>query len=113
MASQLDPFSRKLNYRCGAPGYTAPEVLNDLSYDTQADVFSVGAIMFALLTRRALFTGKDTNEIVMKNKACRIEPTSSVWCKIKSKARNLLLNLLKEDPNERFTAAQALDHSWF
>jgi serine/threonine protein kinase len=50
MASKLDPFSRKLNYRCGSPGYTAPEVLNDLGYDTQADVFSVGAIMFELLT---------------------------------------------------------------
>ena len=113
MASELDPFSRKLNYRCGAPGYTAPEILNDLGYDTQADVFSIGAIMFALLTRRALFKGKDTNEIVLKNKKCCIEPTSKEWCKMNSKARDLLLNLLNQDPSQRFTAAQALDHSWF
>lgn len=31
--------------RCGSPGYIAPEILNNLGYGTQADVFSAGIIL--------------------------------------------------------------------
>ena len=34
--------------RCGTPGYVAPEILQDEPYDTQADVFSAGIIMYIL-----------------------------------------------------------------
>ena len=35
-------------YRCGTPGYVAPEILADEPYDTQVDVFSAGIIMYML-----------------------------------------------------------------
>jgi serine/threonine protein kinase len=34
--------------RCGTPGYVAPEILNDLEYDTKCDVFSAGIILFIM-----------------------------------------------------------------
>ena len=79
MASELNPFSKKLIYRCGSPGYVAPEVLNDQAYDTKADVFSAGAVMFALLTGRPLFAGKDVDSIIQKNKECNLNLKSIVW----------------------------------
>ena len=36
---------------CGSPKWTAPEVLNGLSYDTAADVWSYGVVLWELLTR--------------------------------------------------------------
>lgn len=54
----------------GTPGFTAPEMLNTGIYDCKADIFSVGAIAYRLLTGQFLFTGKTASEQMAKNKSC-------------------------------------------
>jgi len=41
--------------KCGSPGFVAPEILRDLPYNTQADIFSAGAILYCLATGKQLF----------------------------------------------------------
>lgn len=55
-----DYYSIEGNYlfsRCGTPGYVAPEVLHDETYDFKIDIFSVGCLMFVLLAGRSPFKG--------------------------------------------------------
>ena len=35
-------------YRCGTPGYVAPEILANEPYGIEVDIFSAGVIMYIL-----------------------------------------------------------------
>ena len=52
---------------CGSPGYVAPEILKGRGCDAKADIFSLGAIFYNLMTGRALFPGKTVDEVLKKN----------------------------------------------
>ena len=57
--------------RCGTPGYVAPEILQGKDYDTKADVFSAGVILYLLLFGGMPFGGKDYKAIITKNIECK------------------------------------------
>merc|ERR1712079_948509 len=44
--------------------YRAPEIMLGLLYDTQIDIWSIGATVFELATGRILFTGKTNNQML-------------------------------------------------
>ena len=69
--------------------------------------------MYVMLTGRPLFRGENVNEILLKNQNCELEFTQRYWDKISNEAKDLATGLLKKDPKERLTAAQALEHPWF
>jgi serine/threonine protein kinase len=48
---------------CGTAGYIAPEMFSE-SFDYKADVFSAGATLFKMLTKRSLFKGKPHSNLV-------------------------------------------------
>jgi calcium/calmodulin-dependent protein kinase I len=56
-----------LKAKCGTPGYIAPEILRSMAYNEKADIFSLGVIMYNLLSGKLLFTGKDINEVLVRN----------------------------------------------
>ena len=47
LATRIQPGNPEF-LRCGSPGYVAPEILNNLGYETKADVFSAGVIFYIL-----------------------------------------------------------------
>lgn len=51
----LTPHDEVIHHKCGSPGYVAPEVFSGRGYSYKADMFSLGAVLFNLLTGRYLF----------------------------------------------------------
>jgi len=113
LASFLEDDETLLKERCGSPGYVAPELLADDGYNCAADVFSAGVIMYVLLTGRLVFRGNNLNQILLKNKNCEFDYPEKYWNDISFEAKDLVSRLLTKDPADRWTAKQALTHSWF
>ncbi|CAD8057326.1 unnamed protein product [Paramecium sonneborni] len=110
-----DIYSSSGNYmfsRCGTPGFVAPEVLQDKIYDHKIDVFSVGCLMYLLLTHKQPFRGSNYEEIVMKNYHCQVD-FQSIDNDISFDALSLLKQLLHPKPQFRPSARIALKHNWF
>jgi calcium/calmodulin-dependent protein kinase I len=75
--------------RCGSPGYVAPEILNNLGYGCKVDIFSLGVIMYILLTSKFVFNAKDYNEILRRNKQCKVHFPKKLWDNLSEDAQNL------------------------
>ncbi|TNV85935.1 hypothetical protein FGO68_gene1963 [Halteria grandinella] len=100
---------------CGTMGYIAPETLEGKGYSIKSDIFSVGSIVFSMLTLRNLFSASDQKILMRLNKTCAFEKLSERFAvaRCSKMSCNFVKTLLIKDPARRPTAAQALTHPWF
>ncbi|XP_045573563.1 maternal embryonic leucine zipper kinase [Salmo salar] len=94
---------------CGSPAYAAPELIQGKSYiGSEADVWSMGVLLFALLCGYLPFD--DDNCMVLYRKITRGTYNNPHWL---SPGSILLLNqMMQVDPKHRVTIKQLLDHPW-
>lgn len=97
-----------LTERCGTVGYTAPEILRGALYNFKVDLFSVGVILYILISGKVLFEGKKSEEILKKNWECEFKLASSVVKGIGKETLRVLKSLLNADPDIRMNSADAL-----
>lgn len=53
--------------RCGTPGHVAPEVLNDKEYGSNADVFSLGIVLYMMITKTNPFENSNYDVLIQNN----------------------------------------------
>lgn len=96
----------------GTPNYVAPEVLRKV-YGPKCDIWSAGVIMYTMLSGQLPFaadTLPETYELIALGKYCL---AAEVWRNVSPMATDLLQKLLVVDPEQRFSADEALAHPWF
>lgn len=99
---------------CGTLNYVAPEVLSLVGYGREADIWSVGVIMYLLLRGELPFYSKTKNEIIQKTLHAEINfDKDAAMSSISPSCKSLLRGLLTKEPSKRLTAADALKHEWF
>ena len=94
----------------GTAYYIAPEVLNS-EYNEKCDVWSIGVILFILLSGRPPFDGNDDREIVKSVKNGQYT-MGSEFKNISGEAKDLIKKMLTFDMNTRIPAEEALNHPW-
>ena len=110
-STTYDPNS-KMTQTFGTPYYIAPEVLRG-SYDYKCDLWSLGVILYILLTGRPPFDGKSDTEIMKNVCVGKVNYNLPIFSKISKEGLDLMKKLLVLDTRHRITASDALKHLWF
>lgn len=97
---------------CGTPLYVAPEVLLRQPYGPEADLWSLGVIVYIMLVGYPPFDDNDLVQLVKKIKYKPVKFDGPEWALISEEGKQFLANLLDKDASNRMTAQQALDHDW-
>ncbi|KAG0474345.1 hypothetical protein HPP92_014031 [Vanilla planifolia] len=101
----------RLNDIVGSAYYVAPEVLHR-SYNSEADMWSIGVITYILLCGSRPFWARTESGIFRA--VLRADPNfdDSPWPSVSAEAKDFVKRLLNKDYRKRMTAAQALTHPW-
>jgi len=97
---------------CGTYSYMAPEIFekNKKGYSFEVDIWSVGIIMYQLLTGKLIFDG---NKEEIPNKILRFQPEDLDVSELSDVAANLIKQILVKDPRKRPGINQILYHYFF
>mmetsp|Transcript_8640 Transcript_8640/g.17507 ORF Transcript_8640/g.17507 Transcript_8640/m.17507 type:complete len:400 (+) Transcript_8640:2123-3322(+) len=101
-----------LQSQVGSPHYVAPEVLKGGLYGPAVDIWSVGVIAHVLLTGKYPFAGKTMQETLERVSKGHVVFKSNVWKDVNLNAFEFVKQCLKDNPDERLNARQALQDPW-
>jgi len=106
----LTPNSLKT--QCGTPGYVAPEILEGQQYDTQADMWSLGVIVYILLGGYPPFIEQNQRDLFRKIRKGDYEFHEEYWGQVSEDAKTMISSLLTVNPSKRLTAEATLKNRW-
>uniref|UniRef100_A0A4W4FVV1 non-specific serine/threonine protein kinase n=1 Tax=Electrophorus electricus TaxID=8005 RepID=A0A4W4FVV1_ELEEL len=114
-AKQLRAENGLLMTPCYTANFVAPEVLKKQGYDAACDIWSLGVLLYTMLTGFTPFANgpEDTpEEILARIGSGKFSLTGGYWNSVSSEAKDLVSKMLHVDPHQRLTAAQVLRHPW-
>ncbi|XP_011158580.1 ribosomal protein S6 kinase alpha-5 isoform X2 [Solenopsis invicta] len=100
-----------LHTPCFTLPYAAPEVVANQEYDESCDMWSLGTILYFMLSDNPPFR-TDTPNVAMRIKTGEINFDSEAWSHVSPGAKQVMKGLLMIDPNNRLTAASLVYHPW-
>jgi calcium-dependent protein kinase len=96
----------------GTAYYVSPEVLTG-NYNEKCDIWSIGVILYMLLSGNPPFNGNSDLEILEAVKYGQYTIDGGVWNEVSNAAKDLVCRMLNLYPDQRLSAAEALNHAWF
>jgi len=98
-------------YRVGSPYYMAPEMI-DGNYSKASDMWSIGVIIYLILTGRQPFEGIDQNDVYSKIAKGIYDKKILKDYKLSNEIRDFISKLLVVKESDRMKSENAFEHPW-
>ena len=109
----VDNSTEESGYIMGTPGFMAPEQCTRFAaVDERADVFSIGAVMYFVCTKRRAFTGANHFELIQKSCDGHFIPPQSLVFNLPLRMQHAIVAALEPDPNKRPKNMEELHSLW-
>jgi diguanylate cyclase (GGDEF)-like protein len=94
----------------GSPQYMPPEQARGLEVDGRSDLYSLGAILFQLLTGRVPFSGRDPMAVVMKHLTNPLPVMRDInsLVEVPEALEELVRRAMAKQPEHRFSGAREM-----
>ena len=93
----------------GTAQYLSPEQARGAPVDQTSDLYSVGVVLYEMLTGQVPFTGDTPLEIAMKHLSEVPKPPSELRPEVPHDLDLIVLRALAKDPAERYQSAEEMD----
>ncbi|KAK6285883.1 hypothetical protein POUND7_012062 [Theobroma cacao] len=98
---------------CGSPLYMAPEIIQNQKYDAKADLWSVGAILFQLVTGKPPFNGNNQLQLFQNIlRSTELQFPEGTLEELHPDCVDLCRSLLRHNPVERLTFGEFFNHKF-
>ena len=107
LAKKLSFRDEKISEGVGTPAYMAPEILENMGYSLEVDIWSLGVIMYYLIIGKLPFNKPNQEDI---KSVSYTFPKKAI---ISKAAKSLIEQILVKDPKKRPNLKQILRHDFF
>jgi len=106
----LDTISRKNNTDeiWGSPYYIAPEIAGGSMPTPAADVYSMGIVMYEVLTKKLPYTSDEVLSLIEKHQEEEPVPPAMINPEIPKALNSIVLKAIRKDPKKRYPNASVL-----
>lgn len=98
----------------GTPAYMAPEAFRGESFNEQSDIYSLGVVLYQMVTGTKPYSGDTPYAIISQHVSEPLPPPRQFNPAIPEEVEQLLLKALAKNPKDRFRSAaefhQAIQH---
>src|SRR6516225_1077624 len=93
----------------GTAQYLSPEQARGAPVDPRSDLYSLGIVLYEMLTGKVPFTGDTPVEIAMKHLRSVAEPPSEFRSEVSRDLDAVVMRALAKEPDQRYGSAEEMD----